>query len=270
MVGDNQVQAILARFRENGGNGVGDEVLKFVNVEVKIFAFAFGQFRAAQSGHLQFGHDDEAEQFGVDFAGRAFGQIDEQDFLLVHHVAEIKAGFLLTHDIAHHFIFHETSDFGYEIAQHFRLVKVGSFGHFFFPEGADDRIFQFNQIFFDILVVGKHARNIYDRTRVIYIGHQGQHHIAHIVFKHRADHFRREKFVKNGNHFLHREILLVFGFGFQHIEAHRPLPIGRIKYNHIVHPIFGNMSEDVFHQIAVRVHDTDAVSVLNVLNGQIA
>ena len=66
-----ETKPVLARLGQNGCDRIRDEILKLVNVQIKIFALAFRHIGAGKRGHLQFGNDDEPEKIRVHLAGLA-------------------------------------------------------------------------------------------------------------------------------------------------------------------------------------------------------
>ena len=64
--------------------------------------------------------------------------------------------------------------------------------------------------------------------------------------------------------------MLVFGIHrFQRIERDRKVQISRIEINHVIDSVGGDIFQDFFHRIAVRIDKRHAVSVLDILNDHI-
>ncbi len=149
-------------------------------------------------------------------------------------------------------------------------MKVRGFGHFFVPKSTYHRIFQFLFPFSYECIVGEHAGHFGNGARRFEVAHERKHHVAHLMFEHRPDHgWVSHHFIENGDHFLCRKIFLFFGAYLQNIESDRALGISRIEINYIVSALFGNMLQDVFYKVAVRINDANAFTVLNILYRQV-
>ncbi len=60
-----------------------------------------------------------------------------------------------------------------------------------------------------------------------------------------------------------------FRMRLQDVETDGELDIGRVDQHHVVNPVGGDDSQYLVNQIAVRVKDSDTVTILNVLPDQI-
>ena len=189
--------------------------------------------------------------------------------MFVHYLPKIESRTGLADDVAHHRVLNKPAYFGNQITEQFGPGLGRGLSHFLFPKSAHRRIGHFLQFVSDEFFVGKDSRNFNYRSGVVRIGHQGQHRVPHVVLKQRADDFRRKEFVKNGNHFLNREIHLRRSSRLKHIQAHRPLHIKGFKQNYVVNPLPRNQPQYLFNGIAVRVKQGDSAPGVNVLDDQI-
>ncbi len=99
LMGQGQAQAVFAGFRQDIGKRQGDEIVHLVHVEVVGMSPAFRQAGPAQGGQLHPRDQHRAEQGAVVFPNPAFGQIHDQDLLLVHHGAQLESVFPLADNV---------------------------------------------------------------------------------------------------------------------------------------------------------------------------
>lgn len=113
--------------------------MEFVDIEVEVWE-VFASIKEVGTGHggdEDARYEDQAEEVGVFFADITFGKVDQQNFLLVHYFAEIESTFLLSNNIAHHFVGDETAELGDDVVEDFGFVEVGGLGDLVGPIAAD-------------------------------------------------------------------------------------------------------------------------------------
>ena len=92
LVRDDQRQAVLAGFAEDGCETSGREILEFIDVEGKVTPFNFGDIRSGHSGLLNAGDQQRSEQRRIVFATSAFRQVHDQHLSSVHDVCRHRTG----------------------------------------------------------------------------------------------------------------------------------------------------------------------------------
>ena len=169
LVGDGEVEAVFACLREDGSEGIGGEVLKLIDVEIKWRpVFDIGNIAAAHGGQLDLGDDEGAEDTGIVFTDQAFAEVYDQDLAFVHHLADVEGTFRLTDDITDDRVGREGTDFVEDWRDGFSLEFVVPAGKLDVPEIEHHGISTVSQDFFAELLVGQHTGDVeHRRVRVI-------------------------------------------------------------------------------------------------------
>src|SRR3989344_5133070 len=118
LVGNEEIQAVFASFGQDRGDAIGGEILELIDVEIEVFAGVIGNVHPRKGGHKQFANDDHAQKIRIDVPNAAFGQIDDQNFLIIHQLAEVKRALLLVDDRAEEFVKYEGGHLGRNIRGH--------------------------------------------------------------------------------------------------------------------------------------------------------
>ena len=85
--------------------------MELIDVEAKVDALLFGDITAAHGGGLEFHNEDHPEQLGVEVPGSPLAQVYQQDFLIIHNIAQVEGALGLADDIAHHLVAQEGAEF---------------------------------------------------------------------------------------------------------------------------------------------------------------
>ncbi len=140
LVRHGQIEAVFPRFGEDRSERVRGEVLEFIDVEVKIRAVFLRYIGAAHGIELKLRNNHRAEQRRVVFADFTFAEITNEDFFIVHGVAQVDHTLGLTDDIANDRGAEELPDFVLDWADRLgALAFVHSF-KLVCPEFLDDGI----------------------------------------------------------------------------------------------------------------------------------
>ena len=101
LVRHGQTQAVLARLGEDGGKGLGGEVLELIHVEVEIFAVFLRNIRPAHGIDLEFGHEHGTDEGGSIFSQFPLAQVHENDLAGIHGMAQIDGALHLSHNVSY-------------------------------------------------------------------------------------------------------------------------------------------------------------------------
>jgi hypothetical protein len=76
-------------------------------------------------------------------------------------------------------------------------------------------------------------------------------------------------FIENRNHFLDGKIFLRILFDFKHVQAQAAAPCRMVQTKSHLGALFGNVLQNIFHKIAVRIDNTQTFAVADILNGHV-
>ena len=82
-----------------------------------------------------------------------------------------------------------------------------------------------------------------------------------------AGHFHVKQLVKDGEHFIYHKSFLLreTDIILQHVQAHWPVRIGRVKINQIVKALLWYIGQDILDIRTMRVYHANAVTIQNIL-----
>jgi hypothetical protein len=254
---DDESQTIFSRFGENGLDRIGDEVLEFVDVEEKILAFARRHRLALHRGDLDFRHQNQAEQTGIEVSEDSFRQGNQEDFFGIHNIRDVERGFRLTDDIAHQRIGDELPEFRGEIRDNLRFFTVSHLRERIIPPRLDNGVFERIAAFHLKMVVRKKTYQIGDRAagRIV---EEREAPVAKIILQTRSKYLVAEQFYHNIRRIGDHHLFFVVGLGFEEIDTHRTREVARVEVHEVFRAVLRDKIQKSARKIPMRIDDRES------------
>lgn len=264
LVRDHEAQAVFAGFGEDGFDGVGDVVLELVDIEEEILTILLLHGLATHGRDLHFGNHHHAEELRIEVPEDAFGQVDEEDLLVLHDVEHVEGRLGLADDVAHHGVRDEPAELRLEVRDDFGFFTIAHLGVGEVPPCLYDGVFERAAAFFLEFVVGKETDDVGQRgaARVV---HEGEDAVSEVVLDAGPEDLVTEELDHHVHRVLRDHLLFVGSVRLEQVQPHRARKVGRIEIDDVVGTFARNERHEVAREVAVRVHDADAVPQGNVL-----
>ncbi len=172
LVRHDEPELVLTGLAEDRREGIRDEILELVDVEVEPLAVTLRNICSRERGHIHFVDENQTKQLRVHVADLSLREIHEQHFAGVHNLANIERGLRLSDDIAHRRIRDEGTELRGEVWDHFFLFSGACLRDFVFPETADHCVLALANFVSLELVVHEQSRNIDERRTLFLVIHQ--------------------------------------------------------------------------------------------------
>lgn len=140
LVGNREVQAILAGLGEDRRECFRGVVLEFIDVEIEVGAVGLCGVGPAHGGELDARDEEGAEQRRGVLADAALAEIHEQHLALVHDASQVQRRLRLADDISQHRARRKRPNLIEHRRQGFSLLLLVPTREFPLPEGTDDRV----------------------------------------------------------------------------------------------------------------------------------
>src|SRR5262249_37925203 len=92
-------EPILPSFGKDARERISREVMELVNHQEEVFPKHFRNACTAHRSELKLGREKRSEQIGFVLAELAFGEISDEDSLVIHHEAQINLALYLAEDV---------------------------------------------------------------------------------------------------------------------------------------------------------------------------
>ena len=262
LVGDGEIEAVFAGFGENDSEGVGGEVLELVDIEIEGATVGdVGDVGAGHSGELDFRDEEGAEDAGVVFADQPFREVDDEDLAFIHDFADIEAGFWLANDVPDDRVGGESADLVQNWSDGFVDLFFVPLTEFVFPKLKDGDIGTIIEGFFAEIFVGEETGDVEEGGFGAI--EEGENRVAEDVFEARAPRVAKHTF-QNADNF-GTDIGLSRRIGdLERVEGDWVGGVGWVEVDDIFDAAFGDETEVVDGEVAVRVDDTIALVVENI------
>ncbi len=272
LVSDDEVEAVLAGLGENRLEGVGGEVLELVDVEAEILALFLWDILAAHGGLLEFHDEDHAEKVGVNVAEAALAEVDEEDFVVVHDLADVEAGFDLTEGVSHNGVAKEGAPLAGKPSGNLAgvggLLRLGEFLGPIIVDGFVGDVFKLRLHEFGI---GETLGDV-DEGGTMRVRHKEERGVTEHVLATGAEEalvIGVEEGLEHANALLDDEILLVGVGELEHVHANGVLDVGGVEVDDVIHALFGDAFQEGFDSVAMGVDESEAAAVAHVLEGEV-
>lgn len=100
LMAQGEIEPVFSRLGQDGGEGLGGEVLELIDEEIEIASLVLGLTVAGHGGELKLSDEQGAEQVGFVVADLAFGQVGNEDAALIHDKRDAHLVAHLADDIA--------------------------------------------------------------------------------------------------------------------------------------------------------------------------
>ena len=258
-------ELVLAGLGENGGEGVGDEILELVDVEIEAPALGARHIGAGHRGHVHLVHENKAQKLRVHIADLSLAQVHQKHLAAVHHFADVESGFRLPDDVAHRGVRDEGTELRAEVRDHFLFFALSGLCNFVLPEASDDHISAFADLVLLEFLVHEEPGHVDERGALFFVVHQRKASVAKVVLNARTEDLVAEELQKDF-HRVERGAVFLFGcLGLEKIESHRALAVGRIKHDDVFGALLRRVRERILDEVAVRIHDAEPVAVRDIL-----
>ena len=192
---------------------------------------------------MEFHHKNHTEEISIDVTEAAFGEVNEENLLVIHDFANIEARFDLTEGVSHDSVREEWAPFTSKPGDDFAGI-AGFLGgwKFFSPvviNGFIGDVFKFR---LDEFGVGETLRDI-NESGTFGVCHQEKRGISEHVLTARAKKalvIGIKERLEHANSLLDDEIFLVFRGKFEHIHADWMFNIGRVEIDNVIDSLFRN------------------------------
>ena len=266
LVCDGEIETVFSGLGENDGEGIGGEVLELIDVEIEgatvFYVFDVG---AGHGGELDGGNEEGAENAGVVFADETFTQVYDENLSLVHNFADVEGGFRLADNITNNGVGGEGADLVQNRGDGLVDLFFVPLAEFVFPELEDSDIGTIIESFFSEIFVGEHAGDVEKGGRgAIKKSEEGE---AENVLETRAPRVAEHTFQDADNFGADVGFSRVVG-KLEWVISHGKIAVGGVEINDVVNAIFGDETEVVNGEVAVRVDDTIALIMKNVGEGK--
>lgn len=267
LMAEGEAEAVFAGLGEDAGEGIGAEVLEFVDVHEEVSAVGLGNGRPGHGGELELGDEQGAEEIGFVGSHAAFGEVGDENAGVVHDEWDADPVAHLPEDVA--------NDGGGEQGTDFVLNRGDGFAHktgivaseFLFPELADEGVSDLLDDPTTIVGINEHPVHA-EQGSVLAVEQSGDTVIEYVL------HTRPPRVAPDGferlddaggdeGSFIWRDI----GEG---IEANGKLSIGRIEIDEVIRPVWRDVVQKLFGQIAMRINDGHAMPPVDVLDEEVA
>ena len=262
LVGDGEIEAVFASFGENDSEGVGGEVLELVDVEVEGAAVGdVGDVGSGHGGELDFRDEEGAKDAGVVFADQTFREINDENLAFVHDFADVKAGFWLANDVPDDRVGGEGTHLVQNWSDGFVDLFFVPLTEFVLPELEDGDVGTIIESFFAEIFVGEEAGDIEEGGFGAI--EEGENSVAEDVFEARTPRVAEHTF-QNADNF-GTDIGFSRRIGdLERVEGNWVGGVGRVEVDDIFDAAFGDETEVVDGEVAMRVDDTIALVVENI------
>ena len=262
---DDEIQFIFARFGEYLREGLVREVLELVNVEIKVWKLRklLGRkIRAAHRGKEEARREHRAQETHIGLSDEALGKVDDDDFLLVHHLPDIEGGFRLADDVPDERIARELPDLVLDSGRRLLGIAVAVVGELLRPEVLHDRVLHVLDDLCPIVLVGVHA--IDAEQRRVRIFEEGEKRIGENVFHACAPGVLPD--LLEGRHKAgDDQVALVVADVLHDVERDRVLQVEGGEVHDILDAVLGDIVEKPLDRPAVRVDEGESLAVAQVL-----
>lgn len=264
---EREAEAVFARFGEDADEGVGGEVLKFIDEEEEVPALGLWLIYARHGGELELRGEQAADEAGFVGAEFSFGKIGDEDAAGIHHEWDAHLGAHLAEDVANNRVQQKLADLVLDrsdgLALEPRIVSL----KFVEPKLLHKWIAHFRHDSAAILRIGEHSVDAEQGSvRAIEEGGDG---IVENVFEARTPGVSPDAFERPHDAAGDEMPFVGWNVGDQ-IEADGEVEIARIEIHQVVGPVRGNAIEQFFGEVAVRIDQANPVASGEMLHDQIA
>ena len=260
-----ETQPVFTHTAEDFRHARRDEVVKFVNVEPEVLAVGSLLAMPRHRQLLKLRHEQGAEQVAVLFPA-TFRQPGQKDFAAIHDVREVEPVLRLANHIAQRLSGKKILQPGQHRADGF---IAGQLREHLFPKEHHFRVIHRCQKFFlkaGALGVQQEQAEIGQRATpgALQHGEDGiLQHSVHLVAP------RRGQPAEHGDEVGREQLFFLVGMRLKNIEPNWKIHVRRIHQHHVVNPVIGDHTQNLFDQIAVGIQHRHAVAVRDVLLDEI-
>src|ERR1035438_9613289 len=147
LVRKDEAQTVFASFRQNGGKGIGREILELVNEEVEVGALFFGAVGPPHRAELKLSGEQGPEQICFVVAETPFGEVCDEEPFIVHDEGNLHLGLHLAQNVPNNRIQKELAQLVLNrrdgLALKALVIPLVLFG----PKRPDERVFDLTDHF---------------------------------------------------------------------------------------------------------------------------
>ena len=141
LVGQREAQTIFAGFRQNRSKRIRRKILELVNEQVKVAAFGFRPVCPRHCAKLELRHQKGTKQIRLVMSKLAFGQVGDEQPLIVHDEGNVHFRFDLAQNVPNHRIQKELADFVLDRRDGLAFEPLVVVLIFLRPKRPDERVF---------------------------------------------------------------------------------------------------------------------------------
>ncbi len=260
-----EAELVLTGFREDRREGVRDEVLELVDVEVEAFAIFLRNVGTRHRGHVHFVDEDESEQLSIHVTDLSFTQVHEKDLALIHDLTDVEGRLRLTDDVAHRGIRDEGAELRGEVRDHLFFFTSTRLRDFILPEAPHDDVLALAHLVPLELIIDEESWDIDECRTFLFIIHERETSITEVMLNTWTEDFVSEELDEDFHGVERRTILLLRRLGLEKIESHRTLHVGRIEDDDVLRALLHRVGESILDEVTVRIDDAETGSSCDVL-----
>ena len=267
LVCQREAEAVFACLGKNGSEGIGGEVVEFVEEQKEVAPFAFGLVHASHRAELELRGEQATEQVRLVRAKFSFREIGDENAASVHHKRDAHFRAHLAENVSDNGIEQELPQLvlnwrdGLALEARFVLLV------FVRPERAHERVAHFAHDAAAVIGVGEHPVHA-EQGSVRTIEKRGDG-VVEDVFEARPPRIPPDAFERSNNSAGDKMPVVGCDVGDE-IEADGEVEVAGIEIHQIVGAMRRDAVEEFFGEVTVWVNQCDAVPGGNVLHDEIA
>ena len=232
----------------------------------------FRDIGPSHRSRLELHDEDDTKQLRVEITHLTFGEVDEQNLVVIHNLGEVKSALGLANNIAHRIVADEWAKLrDHPANQITSFIRALRGWELFSPKVEHLPIRHVFELSIAELLIHQQLWHINKRS-TRRISHQQQRTVTEDVLEAWPNDTGVTWVVQAIQHvdrLLHQEVLLVGVIELKHIETNRVAHIARVEVDNILYPITRYFSKQCLSQVTVRINQGKTPPRQHILVGQV-